>query len=230
MVDSRLWIGFRVTISRTIIGTAFHLAFTSMVAYAMSRDDLPCRTGIYWYCMLTMFIGGGLIPYYLLLKTLKLLNTFWVYIIPSMFSVYNMLIISNYFRSIPSEIHESAVMDGASEFTIYSRLYLPLSKPVLATVTLWVGVGQWNSFFDSMVYTTDRKLQTLQLFLYKMIKTSEFTSTAEMGGLPESVVTNISSVNVRYATIVVSTIPILCIYPFLQKFLTKGIMVGSLKG
>ena len=230
MVDSRLWIGFRVTIARTIIGTVFHLAFTSMVAYAMSRDDLPFRTGIYWYCMLTMFIGGGLIPFYLLLKTLKLLNSFWVYIIPSMFSVYNMLIISNYFRSIPSEIHESAVMDGASEFTIYSRLYLPLSKPALATVTLWVGVGQWNSFFDSMVYTTDRNLQTLQLFLYKMIKTSEFTSTAEMGGLPDSVVTNISSVNVRYATIVVSTIPILCIYPFLQKFLAKGIMVGSLKG
>ena len=230
MVDSRLWIGFRVTIARTIIGTVFHLAFTSMVAYAMSRDDLPFRTGIYWYCMLTMFIGGGLIPFYLLLKTLKLLNSFWVYIIPSMFSVYNMLIISNYFRSIPSEIHESAVMDGASEFTIYSRLYLPLSKPALATVTLWVGVGQWNSFFDSMVYTTDRNLQTLQLFLYKMIKTSEFTSSAEMGGLSDSVVTNISSVNVRYATIVVSTIPILCIYPFLQKFLAKGIMVGSLKG
>ncbi len=226
MVDSRLWIGFRVTIARTIVGTVFHLAFTSMVAYAMSRDDLPCRKGIYWYCMLTMFFGGGLIPFYLLLKTLGLLNSFWVYIIPGMFSVYNMIIISNYFRSVAEEIHESAVMDGASEFIIYSRLYLP----VLATVTLWVGVGQWNSFFDTMVYTTDRNLQTLQLFLYKMIKTSEFTSKAEMGGLPAELVSNISTTTVRYATIVVSTIPILCIYPFLQRFLTKGIMLGSLKG
>ncbi len=230
MVDSRLWIGFRVTIARTVITTICHLGFTSMVAYAMSRDDLPCRSGIYWYCMLTMFFGGGLIPFYLLLKTLRLLNSFWVYVIPGMFSVYNMIIISNYFRSIAGEIHESAVMDGASEFTIYSRLYLPLSKPVLATVTLWVGVGQWNSFFDAMVYTTDRNLQTLQLFLYKMIKTSEFTSTAEMGGLPSDLVSNISTTNVRYATIVVSTIPILFIYPFLQRFLAKGIMLGSLKG
>lgn len=230
MVDSRLWIGFRVTIVRTIVTTICHLLFTSMVAYAMSRNDLPGRTAIYWYFMLTMFFGGGLIPFYLLLKQLRLLNTFWVYVIPNMFSVYNMIIISNYFRSIAGEIHESAVMDGASEFTIYRKLYLPLSKPVLATVTLWVGVGQWNSFFDSMVYTTDRNLQTLQLFLYKMIKTSEFTSKAEMGGLPSDLVSSISTTNVRYATIVVSTIPILCLYPFLQRFLAKGIMLGSLKG
>ena len=203
LVDSRLWIGFRVTF-------------------------LPFRPLIYWFNMFTMFFGGGLIPFYLVLKQLKLINTFWVYIIPGLYSVYNMIICSNYFRSIPGELHESAVMDGASEFRIFRSLYLPLSTPVLATIALWV--GHWNAFYDSMVYTTSRDLQTLQLYLYKMIKTSEFVSTADMGGLPSNIQQNITATTVRYATIVISTVPILCIYPFLQRFLAKGIMLGSLKG
>ena len=230
LVDSRLWIGFRVTIARTFICTITHVLFTAMVAYAMSRNDLPCRKFIYWFNMFTMFFGGGLIPFYILLKQLKLINTFWVYVIPGLYSVYNMIICSNYFRSIPEEIHESATMDGASEFKVFYKLYLPLSTPVLATIALWVGVGHWNAFFDSMVYTTSRELQTLQLYLYKMIKTAEFVSSADMGGLPSEVQSNVTATTVRYATIVISTIPILCIYPFLQRFLTKGIMLGSLKG
>ena len=230
LVDSRLYIGFRVTIARTVICTVTHVLFTSMVAFAMSRPDLPARGVIYWVNMFTMFFGGGLIPFYILLKELHLINTFWVYVIPGLYSVYNMIICSNYFRSIPNEIHESAMIDGASEFRIFLKLYLPLSTPVLATVALWVGVGHWNAFFDSMVYTTDRNLQTLQLYLYKMIKTSEFVSSADMGYLPSSVQNNVTATTVRYATIVVSTVPILCIYPLLQRFLTKGIMLGSLKG
>ncbi len=230
LVDSRLWIGFRVTFLRTVIGTVTNVLFTAMVAYAMSRDNLPFRPLIYWFNMFTMFFGGGLIPFYLVLKQLKLINTFWVYIIPGLYSVYNMIICSNYFRSIPGELHESAVMDGASEFRIFRSLYLPLSTPVLATIALWVGVGHWNAFYDSMVYTTSRDLQTLQLYLYKMIKTSEFVSTADMGGLPSNIQQNITATTVRYATIVISTVPILCIYPFLQRFLAKGIMLGSLKG
>ncbi len=230
LVDSRLWIGFRVTIARTFICTITHILFTSMVAYAMSRRDLPFRSAIYWINMFTMFFGGGLIPFYILLKQLKLINTFWVYVVPGLYSVYNMIVCSNYFHSIPEELHESATIDGASEFRIFTTLYLPLSTPVLATIALWVGVGHWNAFYDSMVYTTSRELQTLQLYLYKMIKTSEFVSTADMGGLPSEIQTNVTATTVRYATIVVSTIPILCLYPFLQKFLTKGIMLGSLKG
>lgn len=230
LVDSRLYIGFRVTIARTVVCTITHVFFTSMVAYAMSRPDLPARKPIYWINMFTMFFGGGLIPFYILLKQLRLINTFWVYVVPGLYSVYNMIICSNFFRSIPNEIHESATMDGANEFRIFYRLYLPLSTPVLATIALWVGVGHWNSFFDSMVYTTDRNLQTLQLYLYRMIKTSEFVSTADMGYLPSDVQKNVNPTTVRYATIVVSTLPILCIYPFLQRFLTKGIMIGSLKG
>lgn len=228
--DSRLWIGFRVTIARTFICTITHVLFTAMVGYAMSRRDLPGRSVIYWINMFTMFFGGGLIPFYILLKELGLINTFWVYVIPGLYGVYNMIICSNFFRSIPEEIHESAVMDGASEFKIFYRLFMPLSTPVLATIALWCGVGHWNAFFDSMVYTRDRNLQTLQLFLYKMIKTSDFTSAEEMGGLPADVVSSVTPTTVRYASIVISTIPILCLYPFLQRFLTKGIMLGSLKG
>ena len=228
--DSRLYIGFRVTVARTFICTITHVLFTSMVAYAMSRDDLPGRKVIYWLNMFTMFFGGGLIPFYILLKQLGLINTFWVYVIPGLYSVYNMIICANYFRSIPGELHESAMLDGASEFKTFWRLYLPMSTPVLATVALWVGVGHWNAFFDSMVYTTDRNLQTLQLYLYKMIKTAEFVSSADMGYLPSDVQQNVTISTVRYSTIVISTIPILCIYPLLQRFLTKGILLGSLKG
>lgn len=230
LVDSRLWIGFRVTFFRTVICTLTHIGFTAMVAYGMSRRDLPFRTAIYWINMFTMFFGGGLIPFYIVLKELKLINTFWVYVIPGLYSVYNMIICSNYFHSIPEEMHESAMLDGASEFRTFTQLYLPLSGPVLATVGLWVAVGHWNAFYDSMVYTTSRELQTLQLYLYKMIKTAEFVSTADMGGLPSDMQQNVSSTTVRYSTIIISTVPILCLYPFLQRFLTKGIMVGSLKG
>lgn len=230
LVDSRLYLGFRVTVLRTVICTVTHVLFTSMVAYGMSRDDLPARKLIYWINMFTMFFGGGLVPFYILLKQLSLINTFWVYVIPGLYSVFNMIICSNYFRSIPGEIHDSAMLDGASEFKTFYKVYLPLSTPVLATIALWVGVGHWNSFFDSMVFTTDRNLQMLQLYLYKMIKTSEFVSSSDMGYLPAEIQQNVTSTTVRYATIVISTIPILCIYPLLQRFLTKGIMLGSLKG
>lgn len=230
LADSRLYTGFRVTILRTVICTITHVLFTSMVAYAMSRGDLPFRRSIYVFNMFTMFFGGGLIPFYMLLKQLKLINTFWVYVIPGLYSVYNMLICSNYFKSLPEEMHESATLDGASEYRIFWQLYMPLSTPVLATVALWVAVGHWNAFFDSMVYTTSPQLQTLQLYLYKMIKTSEFVSTADMGGLPSEIQQNVTATTVRYATIVVSTVPILCLYPFIQRFLAKGIMIGAVKG
>ena len=230
LADSRLYTGFRVTILRTVICTVTNVLFTAVVAYGMSRNDLPFRKTIYMINMFTMFFGGGLIPFYMLLKQLKLINTFWVYVIPGLYSVYNMLICSSYFRSLPEELHESATLDGASEFRIFGQLYMPLSTPVLATIALWVAVGHWNDFYSSMVYTTSPDLQTLQLYLYKMIKTSEFVSSADMGGLPSEIQQNVTATTVRYATIIIYTVPILCLYPFIQKFLTKGIMIGAIKG
>lgn len=228
--DNRLLVGFKNTLARTFLGTVTGTLFTATVAYGMSRKDLPFKKIIYWINLFTMFFGGGLIPYFLVLKQLGLINSFWVYIIPALYSVFNMIIIMNFFKDIPEEIHESGTIDGASEFRIFYTLYLPLSTPVLATVALWVGVGHWNSFFDSMVYTTSANLQTLQLFLVKLIKEASMTQGEAASRVPAQVAKTVSITTLRYAAIVVSTVPILCIYPFLQKFLAKGIMLGSLKG
>ena len=228
--DKRLIIGFQNTFVRTAIGTLSSTLFTAMVAYGMSRRDLPLKKPIYWFNLFTMFFGGGLIPYFLVLKQLGLINSFWVYIIPCLYSVFNMIIIMNFFKDIPEEIHESAMIDGASEFKTFYKIYLPLSMPVLATIALWNGVFHWNSFFDSMVYTTDQNLQTLQLYLVKLIKEASMTQGEAASKVPAQVAKTISIMTLRYAAIVVSTVPILCIYPFLQKFMAKGIMLGSLKG
>jgi putative aldouronate transport system permease protein len=228
--DKRLLIGFQNTILRTFLGTITGTLFTAIVAYGMSRRDLPFKRIIYWINLFTMFFSGGLIPYFLVLKQVGLINTFLVYIVPTIYSVFNMIIIMNFFKDIPEEIHESGIIDGASEFRIFYKLYLPLSTPVLATIALWIGVFHWNSFFDSMVFTTDANLQTLQLFLVKLIKEASMSQGEAASHVPAQVVRTISIITLRYSAIVMSTIPILCIYPFLQKFLTKGIMLGSLKG
>ena len=201
-----------------------------MVSYGMSRKDLPFGKQIYWFNLFTMFFGGGLIPYYLVLKTYGMINSFSVYIIPCVYSVFNMIIFSNFFKEIPEEIHESAVVDGAGEFTIFGRLYLPLSKPVLATIALWVAVFHWNSFFDSMIFTTDANLQTLQLVLVKLIREASVAQGEAATRVPAQVLKTTSIVTIRYAAIVISSIPIFAIYPFIQKHLVKGVMLGSVKG
>ena len=228
--DKRLITGFKVTISRTFIGTITGTFFTALVAYGMSRKDLPARNIIYWFNIFTMFFSGGLIPSYLVLKSLHLINTFWVYIIPSLYSVFNMIVFANFFREIPEELHESAVLDGANEFHIFLKLYLPMSGPVLATIALWNGVGHWNAFFDSMVYTSDANLQTLQLFLVKQIKEAAMAQGEAASKVPAQVVRTTSITTIRYAAIVVSTFPVLVVYPFVQKYLSRGVILGALKG
>ncbi len=228
--DSRLYIGFANTIARTVLGTFLGTLFTAIVSYGMSRRDLPFRNVFYWYNLIPMFFGGGLIPYFLVLNYLELVNTFWVYIIPALYSVFNMIIFMNFFKDIPEEIHEAGEIEGAGEWRIFFKLYLPMSVPVIATVALWIGVGHWNSFFDSMAFTTDAELQTLQLFLVRVIKESAVAQGEAATRVPSQVVKTTTITTIRYAAIVVSTIPILCVYPFIQKHLTKGIILGSLKG
>lgn len=228
--DKRLGIGFANTIARTVLGTLTGTLFTAVVAYGMSRRDLPFRTPIYWFNIVTMFFGGGLIPYFLVLKSLNLINSFWVYIIPTLYSVFNMIVFMNFFKDIPEEMHEAGTIDGAGEWGILFRLYLPISIPVLVTIALWIGVGHWNSFFDSMVYTIDTNLQTLQVYLVKLIKEASMAQGEAATRVPAQVMRTTSITTIRYAAIVVSTIPILCVYPFIQKYLSKGVMIGSLKG
>lgn len=228
--DTRLAVGFRVTITRTIIGTITGTLFTAFVAYGMSRKDLPCRNAIYWFNIFTMFFGGGLIPTYLVFNKLGLIDNFAVYIIPALYSVFNMIVFSNFFKEIPEEIHESGAIDGANEFQIFFRLYLPLSGPVLATIALWIGIGHWNSFFDSMVYTSSENLQTLQLFLVKLIKEAAMAQGEAASRVPAQVVRTTSITTIRYAAITISTVPIFVVYPFIQKYLSKGVIIGAVKG
>lgn len=227
--DTRIWRGYLVTIGRTVLGTVFSLIFTSMVAFAMSRKRLRGRKFFYWINIFTMFFGGGIVPYFLVLKLTSLINTFWVYIIPALYSVYNMIVFQNFFNQIPEEIHEAALVDGASEFKIYYQIFIPLSKPIIATIALWTIVGHWNAYLDSMYYTTNPDLYSLQYVLMRIIKESSVPS----GGivpLPPSVTETVTAKTISLAAIIVSTLPVLAVYPFLQKHFANGVMVGSLKG
>lgn len=225
LTDPALYRSYLVTIARTVLGTLSGLLYTSIVAYAMSRNNLKGKKFFYWANIVTMFFGGGLVPYFLIIQATGLFDTFWVYIIPSLYSVYNMIVISNFFRSISNEIHEAAQIDGAGELRIWWSLYMPLSKPVLATVALWLAVGHWNSYFDTMVYTNSENLQTLQYYLLKAISTSTMTE-----GLPETMMQSVSAMTISLAAIILSIIPVLCFFPFVRKNFQSGIMIGSLKG
>lgn len=221
-VDTELWIAFRNSLFRTLVGISSGLIFTSLIAYAMSSPHLRCK-GLYQNLFIfTMFFSGGTIPFYLLIRVLGLYNSFWVYIIPALFSVYNMIVISNFFHGIPAGLREAAEIEGAGELTIWWTIYMPLSKAVLATVGLWLAVNHWNSYMGTMLYTdADNSTITLQYYLRQIIN-----SAASVSGDYETVTTR----TVSYAAIVLATIPILCVYPMVQKHFTKGVLVGSLKG
>lgn len=223
--DAALWSSYGITIARTLIGTLAALVFTSAVAYAMSRGNLRFKKIFYALNIFTMFFGGGLVPYFLIIKLVGLYDSFWVYVIPGLYSVYNMIVMSSFFRGISDEIHEAAIMDGASEFRIWWQIYTPLSKPVLATVALWLAIGHWNSYFDTMIYTTSKKYQTLQYYLLQAINSSTITE-----GMPAEMLTRVSAKTVSLAAIIISIVPVLFFFPFVRKNFQSGIMVGSLKG
>lgn len=220
--DSTLWTAFRNSALRTASGVVSGLLFTSLVAYAMGSPHLRCKALYQNLYIFTMFFSGGTIPFYLLIRVLGLYNSFWVYIVPALFSVYNMIVISNFFRGIPDGLREAAEIEGAGEITIWWTIYMPLSKAVLATVGLWLAVNHWNSYMGTMLYTdADSSTITLQYYLKQIIN-----SAASISGDYETVTTK----TVAYAAIVLATIPILCVYPAVQKHFTKGVLVGSLKG
>lgn len=223
--DSRLWVAFRNSILRTIIGTVVSLLFTSMVAYAMSRKELRHKSFFRFANMFTMFFSGGIIPFYLLVNAIGLYNNFFVYILPMAYSVYNMIIISSFFRNLPEEIRESAVIDGAREWRIWISIYMPLSKSVLATVGLWIAVSHWNSYMATLLYTDKDSLITLQYYLLRIIKDASIPE-----GIDAGIVGQVTAKTITYAAIVIATIPILCLYPLILKQFSKGAIVGAIKG
>ena len=219
---------FAVSIIRTIVATAAHVFFTAMVAYSFLKRELIGRKLYMSMGIITMFFSGGLIPTFIVIKTLGMFDKFSVYIFPTMFSFFDLIIFQAFFRSIPDALEESAKMDGANSFTTFVRIILPVSKAVLATILLFNGVFNWNDYFMGIIYTNNDKLHPIQTYLYKMIVTSESNKVSLLsGGFSQS---KFTSTSLQMATMIVTTIPIVCVYPFLQKHFVKGMLLGSVKG
>lgn len=226
-----IWMGYKNTLIRTVIGTSVQLLVTAMGAYALSKKFFPHRSIWTFMIVFTMFFSGGLIPTYILVVGLGLTNTYASMILPGLVSAFNLVIMRNYFMSLPEEVEESCMIDGAGRFRIFFQIVLPLSKPILATVALWLAVGHWNAWFDVLIYITDDKMFTLQIVLRRII----ISGTQQMLDLnisSEVLASQIQSSpeGVKAAAIFVATLPILCAYPFIQRYFVKGIMIGSLKG
>ena len=227
-----IWTGYANTIFYTVIGTVFNLIMTVCAAYPLSRTDFVPRKFFQWMFMFTMYFGGGLIPTYLVVSELGIVNTRWAMIIPGAMSVYNMLVVRNYFmNSIPPSLQEAATLDGANSVQYLLKIVLPLSKPVIAVIALYYAVGHWNDFYTALVYLYDEKLLPLQTFLRDMLMSSKMTMNNLSGMDPETVARKMRiAQTLKYSAIIVSTVPVLCIYPFIQKYFVKGVMIGAVKG
>ena len=220
--------GFTVTVLRTIVATSAHVLFTSFVSYAMSRPNLIGKKIYMKIAMITMFFNGGLIPNFILMNKLHLYNTFWVFVLPGMFTFYNMIIFISFFKTIPESLLESARLDGASEFRIYWQILLPNCKAVLATIGLYSAVYNWNDYYLGVIYIRNKTLQPLQTILYKLL--AETTMSSQQQAAMVALGGQTSASTIKCAAMVVATLPILFIYPFIQKYLVKGVMIGSIKG
>ena len=220
--------GYINTVTRTVVGTFLTLLMTCLAAYPLSRKDMPHRSMITFLILFTMIFSGGIVPTYLTVRSFGLLNTVWALILPITLSAFNVIIVKNFFQQIPTSLYEAARMDGASEFSILFRIYIPLSKPVLATVALWTSVMHWNQWFDAMLYISDDRKQVLQNFLQRIVIEGSTWMVDMGGGDPDMLIQTPETI--KAATVIVTILPILCVYPFLQKYFVKGIMIGSIKG
>ncbi|MFI3200344.1 MAG: carbohydrate ABC transporter permease [Eubacteriales bacterium] len=231
MHDKQFYTSLSVSVSRAVVGTIVHLVICSLGAYSLSKSDLPFRKSITVILLIPMFFSGGLIPTYMNIKNLNLLDSFWVYIFPPAFSIFNTIILRNYMMGIDKSLEESAELDGANYLDIFVKITLPLSKPVLATVTLWTMVGQWNSWFDNLIYVRSESLLTLQYLLRRMMMETEALSNTATGVAVEmGLGNNFNTETIRSATTVLVILPIICVYPFLQKYFVTGLMTGAVKG
>ena len=223
---NNVWRCYQNTIFITIVGTAFSLLLTCMGGYALSRRNLPGRAAMTTYVLITMFIGGGMIPDYLNARDFGLLNSLWSLILPGAVSAWNLLLARNFFMSIPEDLKESAYIDGATEVRTLLQIVLPLSMPIIATLALFYALGKWNTYSAALIYNPKAQYQTLQVVVRNMYN----SSTDDLANmiLDDSYIPPTDVV--RAATVIFTTVPILVVYPFLQKYFAKGMMVGSLKG
>lgn len=229
MSNAQIWVGFKNAVIYSVVFTVVSVFITLLAAYPMSRADFKGKGIFNTIFVITMFFGGGLIPTYLLVSNLGLLDSMWAVILPGAFSVWNMIIARTYYQGIPGELQEAAEVDGANEITYYFKILIPVCTPVIAVLALWQFVAMWNSYFDAMIYLNDSAKQPLQLVLRSILiqnqpesgMIADMQSTAERAQLAELL---------KYATIIISSLPLLVMYPFFQKYFDAGIMAGSVKG
>lgn len=227
--ESKVWVGYRNTAIYTLIGTLISVALTTTAAYALSRKDLPGRGIIMGLLVFTMFFGGGLIPTYLIVKDLGLLDSMWAVILPGCVSMSNIIIAKTFFSSsIPIELLEAAQLDGCSNRKYFFNIVIPLSQAIIAVLCLYYAVGYWNQYFSAMIYLKDREKYTLQLILREILIEAQ-ASEAMTDDLEAAQLQEVSEV-LKYALIIVASVPMLILYPFIQKYFVKGVMIGSLKG
>jgi putative aldouronate transport system permease protein len=217
---------YTITLFRVIVGTFLNLVFTVTLAYVLARRNLPGRTLMTLFVFVTMVFSGGLIPSFILMDTIGLLNNIWVMIIPGLISPWNMLIMRNFFMAFPQELEEAAIMDGANPVTILLRVVLPLSLPAIATIGLFYAVGHWNAWFDAAIYIKDLRKLPVQVILRGILQQAVMLEPETLGNIQLMP----PSAALQSAMVVISTVPILCVYPFIQKHFVKGALVGSIKG
>ncbi len=230
--DHRLLNSFWVTILRTLSGTALSLFFTALLSYGMSKKGLLFRKQYMVFFMITMFFSGGLIPSYMLIRSLGMLDTFWVLIIPGIISVYNMIVIRTFFSALPDGLEESAKIDGCSNYGIFFRIVIPVSGPVLATIALFTAVGHWNDWFTGAIYITKDHLLPIQTLLRQIMNSNIMTEIGSSNAIALDHMNRnrtITTKSLTMATMMIATIPIILTYPFLQKYFVKGVLIGSLK-
>lgn len=227
--NSNIWLGYRNTIFYTAFGTLLHLAVLLPISYALSRRNVIGKKLIQWFILFTMMFSGGMIPLYLVVKDLKMLNTIWAVVIPGLVGSWSILVTRSFFETnVPEELVEVARIDGASDFTIFGRIALPLAKPIIAVMALFHGVSLWNQYFKALIYLSDRKMYPLQLFLREILVISQ--SMEDTGGAVETLIQQVKTAAlIKYAVIIVSSLPLLMVYPFIQKYFVQGTLVGSIK-
>ncbi len=229
LANKQIWVGFKNSVIYSVVFTVVSVTITMLCAYPMSRTDFKGKGFFNIIFVITMFFGGGLIPTYLLISKLNMLDSMWAIILPGAFSVWNMIIARTYYQGVPAELREAADVDGASDIEFFVKILIPVCTPVIAVLALWQFVGMWNSYFDAMIYLNDASKQPLQLVLRSILiqnqpesgMISDMQSTAQRAQLAELL---------KYATIIISSLPLLVMYPFFQKYFDAGIMAGSVKG
>ncbi len=232
--NDAIWLGYRNTIFYTVVGTVLHLLVLIPAAYALSRKEVIGRKYITWFIVFTMLFSGGMIPRYLVVDSLGMVNTVWAMLIPNIVGAWSILVARSYFETnIPDSLIESAQIDGASEFTVLLQIVLPLSMPIIAVMALFYGVGMWNQYFNALIYISNERLFPLQLILRQILVLNEMSTDMMQGGAIGSASSFAEQINnaslIKYAVMIVSSLPLLMIYPLMQKYFVRGLMIGAVK-